>query len=565
MKNRRKARELALQILYQADIRKIPPLEAAKAILSCYHFKKEIEFFCKELISGTQHLLFWIDSLIKSYAKNWTLDRMTVIDRNILRCSIYELTMLQKVPSIVSINEAVEIAKRYGAEDSGKFINGILDKIRRERVSENFLKWDHLKQKLKNPFVESLIELKEDKKAYLVGGFLRDSLLGRAAKDIDIILDCPDFELAEKFSKHCRKPCVALDDNLRRVPLPEGYQIDFTLQKSSLKNDLLERDFTINALALDLDCIHNPNLCLVDIRGGLDNLCNAKISLVADRTLEDDPLRMLRAFRLKSQLNFTIDTYLLDSIANKYHLIDRVAKERIRDEIFLIMQNPAAANHLDHPAAKKLLEKIVQHPVHLPNIEYLEKILSPETKFFLSSKPQVTQHLNQEIGTIQRLQLLKLVSLVVSPFLNDTIGNDIAEALNLSNKERGIVQKLVRLMPRVKKLMGKPVDSLEFSAFLLHAGEETPEISLAEAIRKGEDSAYLNLCAQILATFFAKHSLILQPPKLISGDELIQALNMKPGPQVRMILTQIHQAQIAGKVTTKEEALESARKMVEQK
>ena len=207
MKNRRKARELTLQILYQADIRKIPPLEAAKAILSHYRFKKEIEFFCKELTSGTQHLLFWIDDLIKSYAKNWTLNRMTVIDRNILRFSIYELTTIQKVPSIVSINEAVEIAKRYGAEDSGKFINGILDKIRKERLSENFLKWGCLEQSLANPFIRSLVALKEGNKAYLVGGFLRDGLLGRAAKDIDIILDCPDFELAEKFSRHYRKPC----------------------------------------------------------------------------------------------------------------------------------------------------------------------------------------------------------------------------------------------------------------------------------------------------------------------------------------------------------------------
>ncbi|MBE0478998.1 transcription antitermination factor NusB [Candidatus Aerophobetes bacterium] len=565
MKNRRKARELSLQILYQADIRKIPPSEALQTILSHYRFRDDVESFCEELVAGTEKFLPWIDNLIKWYAKNWTLNRMTVIDRNILRFSVYELIMIKKVPPVVSINEAVEIAKRYGTDDSGKFINGILDKIRRERVSENFLKWGYLKQKLQNPFLKTLIQLRENEKAYLVGGFIRDSLLGKETKDIDIILSCPHFKLAEKFAKHYGKPSVVLDDNLRRVPLSEGYQIDFTLQKSSLENDLLERDFTVDALALDLDYFHNPNLCLIDIKNGLDSLCNATISLVTSRALQDDPLRMLRAFRLKSQLHFTIDKHLLDLIGTKYHLIDKVAKERIREEIFLIMQSSCAGNHLNHPVAKRLLEKVIKHPVYPENIEYLEKILSPEEKLFSSIKPQLIQHLRKQTGNIKRLQLLKLAVLAISSSLDEKIGKAIAEALIFGKKERKIVQKVIKLIPQLKNLMGESVDSPKVSAFLLRGGEEIPEISLVQATLKKEDANYLNLCQRILATFFQKYSLILHPPKLISGDELINTLGVNPGPQLKTILDRIHQGQIAGEVKKKEEALELAHKIMEKK
>jgi len=560
MKNRRKARELTLQVLYQADVKDVPPTEALQIILSQYHFKPDIESFCKKLVVGTQEFFPAIDNLIKWYAKNWTLERMTVIDRNILRFSIYELFMVKEVPPVVSINEAVEIAKRYGTEDSGKFINGILDRIRRERISEKLLKWSFLKKNLQNPFLKSFIEIKKEKKAYLVGGFIRDSLLSREGKDMDILLESSDFGLVEEFSHHYGKVPVALDDNLRRVPLPEGYQMDFTLQTSSLEADLLKRDFTINALALDLDFIQTPNLHLVDIKGGLEDLSNARIALVSDKALEDDPLRMLRAFRFKSQLNFTIDKHLLDMIIKKHQLIERIAKERITEELFLIIQTSRAGSDLSYPSAKKLLARIMKASVYPENLQYLEEILNPETEFLSSVKFELIKHLNKKVGAVSRLQLLKLVSLL-SPSANK-MDKSVVNALALSKTQRKVVRKMMKLIPLMENLIKNPFDLSKVSAFFLEGGEETPEISIVTVAAKKDESYYLKRCEQILSVFFEKYSIISQSSRLVSGDELIKLLGIKPGPQVKAVLNKIQQAQIRGEVRKKEEALKLARQII---
>lgn len=135
MRRRTKARESALKILYAMDIRK----DDYKTCLEDYWksqgvVNNEIRSFSEYLVKGYSDHKEKIDSLISKYAVNWELDRMATIDRNILRMSIYELIHADDVPIKVTINEAVEMAKKYGDKDSGKFVNGILDKVSREEV-----------------------------------------------------------------------------------------------------------------------------------------------------------------------------------------------------------------------------------------------------------------------------------------------------------------------------------------------------------------------------------------------------------------------------------------------
>jgi N utilization substance protein B len=274
MKNRRKARELTLQILYQMDIRGTPVEEALKVAFSRYRFRPEVKEFAERLIRGTSQLLLLIDFLIKKYAKNWSLERMATVDRNILRFTIYELLFLENVPPIVSINEAVEIAKRYGTIDSGKFVNGILDKIRLERGPGSSLNWAYLKNSLqKDTYLKELTSIKGKEKLWLVGGCLRNLLLGREKKDLDVVLDDPEFRIVHLFVSQVKASLVVLNSTLRRVVLPGKTTIDFILKKSqSLNTDLLQRDFTINALALDLDFLDMPCLALIDPETGLEDL-----------------------------------------------------------------------------------------------------------------------------------------------------------------------------------------------------------------------------------------------------------------------------------------------------
>jgi transcription antitermination factor NusB len=132
MRKRTKARECALKILYAIDIGKIDPDEAIDAFWT--HQGEEVEpqvrSFAEILVRGVAQHHGAIDARISAHATNWELNRMAVIDRNILRFATFELIFMNdEVPPKVSINEAIDIAKKYGDRDSGKFVNGILDNI----------------------------------------------------------------------------------------------------------------------------------------------------------------------------------------------------------------------------------------------------------------------------------------------------------------------------------------------------------------------------------------------------------------------------------------------------
>lgn len=152
---RREARERAVQFLFQYDLNRPDDLDGALD-----HFWKSqwaaaladeksdakwgqqvelppptaeeaaLRLFADPLIRGTLECQNELDAVIKKYAKNWDLHRMAVVDRNVLRLAIYEMLHREDIPPVVSINEAVDIAKKFSTEDSGKFVNGILDKVK---------------------------------------------------------------------------------------------------------------------------------------------------------------------------------------------------------------------------------------------------------------------------------------------------------------------------------------------------------------------------------------------------------------------------------------------------
>ncbi len=129
---RRKAREHALQILFQLDIRsEKPSATVLKHFWAEYQPDEEVKVFAEEIVKGTSKHLDKINKLIHGCAKNWSLDRMSVVDRNILRMAVYEILYRLDIPTSVTINEAIEIAKKYGTDESGSFVNGILDSVAR--------------------------------------------------------------------------------------------------------------------------------------------------------------------------------------------------------------------------------------------------------------------------------------------------------------------------------------------------------------------------------------------------------------------------------------------------
>lgn len=138
MRKRTKAREYALKILYQIEMTK----DDNEAALKSFWGREEAETdesvkeFAGQLVRGVTENIKDIDAKITRYATNWQIDRMAVVDRNILRMAAFEILYLNDIPPKVSINEAVDIAKKYGDKDSGKFVNGVLDKINKMKTEQ---------------------------------------------------------------------------------------------------------------------------------------------------------------------------------------------------------------------------------------------------------------------------------------------------------------------------------------------------------------------------------------------------------------------------------------------
>ena len=134
MGQRRKAREAALQMLYQIEMmgsepRHVLPLFWKAGSPQGQDISPEIKLFATEIVEGTYRNRKEIDELIEKHSAHWRLVRMAIVDRNILRMAAYELLYRRDIPISVTLDEAIEIAKKFGTEESGAFINGILDQI----------------------------------------------------------------------------------------------------------------------------------------------------------------------------------------------------------------------------------------------------------------------------------------------------------------------------------------------------------------------------------------------------------------------------------------------------
>jgi N utilization substance protein B len=135
MKVRHRARVAALQALYELDCTGHPPAMVIEQRLEEVQLPESGEHFARELVQGVREHQEWIDTLIGRYAPDWPVDQIAVIDRNVLRISIYEILMRKDTPTKVAINEAVELAKQFGSDSSSRFVNGVLGSLVAKEVA----------------------------------------------------------------------------------------------------------------------------------------------------------------------------------------------------------------------------------------------------------------------------------------------------------------------------------------------------------------------------------------------------------------------------------------------
>ena len=129
MGKRHKARELAIQVLFHMEFSPGLPDEIFPLICGNFEPPKPVMDFAEKLVYGVYEKMEYIDKLIRKSSKNWRLERMSRVDRCILRLSVFEMLYMEEIPPKVALDEAVELGKKFGTEDSGAFINGVLDNI----------------------------------------------------------------------------------------------------------------------------------------------------------------------------------------------------------------------------------------------------------------------------------------------------------------------------------------------------------------------------------------------------------------------------------------------------
>ncbi|MCH7779735.1 MAG: transcription antitermination factor NusB [Acidobacteria bacterium] len=134
MGKRRRARECALQMLFQIDLIGVEPAEVYAQFWDEHDTEDDVRAFSQELVDGVCTAREQLDARITKIAERWRIERMAVVDRNVLRMALYEMNRQPQTPIAVVIDEAIEVARRFGSEESAKFVNGVLDALRRDAV-----------------------------------------------------------------------------------------------------------------------------------------------------------------------------------------------------------------------------------------------------------------------------------------------------------------------------------------------------------------------------------------------------------------------------------------------
>jgi len=466
-------------------------------------------------------------------------------------------------------------------------------------------------------------------KSYLVGGFVRDVLLGRETADIDVAVAADALGIAPKIATVIGGKYFPLDkiNKVGRIILAneaatsaEGQlELDISTLKGSIEQDLAQRDFTIDAIAIDLAELDKgyANVQIINPFNGQNDLHRRMLRVVSETAIKSDATRLLRAVRLAAELGFSIDKETEALIQQYCYLASSVAGERIREELLRLLAISQAEQVLPYLDELGLVTAVI------PELAQTKEVTQPKEHFWdvfdhslktvaavdfllgegsweyatnetLTVVPWsavLAQHFEQEVsyGSTRRL-LLKLAALlhdIAKPQTKTTetdgrmrflghakegaaITTNILERLRFSTKEVKLVEIVVRhhLRPMQMSHEGFPSPRAIYRYFrdTGEAGIDTLFLSLADHL--ATRGPHLNLAqwqehARIVEHVLAqrlKQASVVAPPKLIDGHDLINIFGISPGPGIGELLEAVREAQAAGELTTREEALTYLRK-----
>ncbi len=390
--------------------------------------------------------------------------------------------------------------------------------------------------------------------AYLVGGAVRDALLGRQREylDLDFVLPQAAVATASQIAYHYDAGFVVLDAErqIARVVFPHA-TVDFAQQEGEkIAIDLHRRDFTVNAIA------YNPRTQeLIDPLNGCADLELGMMRMVSEFNLQDDPLRLLRGYRQAAQLGFTIESATRASIIQLAHLLGSVAAERVRVEVGYLLNSSQGTPWLIAAAEDGVLA------TWLPQIKSENLTLFAAIDNAVATLEQNWPNLPQILaGTLENtiktswLAIAKLATLLSpSPQIAET---ELSE-LKYSRAEIRAASAIHKFLPQMRSLSTNSIRDQYF--FFREIGQIFPSLAVVAVA----NSVSIEAIAPLINRYFNPQDPVAHPISLLSGNDLMQVLNLPPSRKIGELLTEIQVACAEGKILTKEAALKFAAQLIE--
>jgi tRNA nucleotidyltransferase (CCA-adding enzyme) len=382
----------------------------------------------------------------------------------------------------------------------------------------------------------------------VVGGAVRDALLGRtrAVIDLDLVVPVDAVNLAQEISRDYRSGFVMLDAERSIARLVfEGMTVDFAQQMGgSLEADLHRRDYRMNAIAYHL---HEQRL--IDPLDGAGDLRQKLVRMVSAQNLADDPLRLLRGYRQAAQLGFALEPETAKTIQTLAPRLQTVAAERVMTELRYLLA-------VSHHNPQLLIEATELLHMWLPGIQ--QDRLEPELQSIAKALKSIEQ---------ASPQLWTALTTPLRPTLTTT-GADIALLSGLlgSLPSKEILTNLTASVTEITALdvvhqsrsLVWPTDAVSIYYLFQKVGKHFP-CFVAIKLAAGWSLADLQ---PLIKRYFDDQDPLAHPVLVVNGTELMAALNLPPSPAIGQLLTEIQLGQIREEIVTKQEALSYARSQI---
>lgn len=440
------------------------------------------------------------------------------------------------------------------------------------------------------------------KGAYIVGGSIRDILTRHIPNDYDFAVKDKPKEFAQEIAKKTNGHVIKLGKpglTLYRVASKTGIFDISPIIGNSIEDDLKDRDFTINSMAVEI-----ASGKLIDPLNGSKDIEKKQIRMVSEEAFQKDPIRLLRAYRIAAHFNFDIEPDTSEAIYRNRQLINNSAAERIHAELFKTLEAENSFKYLKLITSNQLLFEVIPELISLKGCEqnryhnfdvfdhtlsaygHLEGLLSNAHRY-LGNIGEATHRLNQHNGLIKFAILLHDIGKPAAKSIekgnihfynHERTGAEIAEnicdRLKTSIVEKKYISHIIKNHLRPLFLYSenkrRKISKKARVKFFAACKNNTPDIilhAIADDMGKSGNnnepsSDFPGFARELIQNYYNNFVPVSTSSPLLTGDDLIRELSLQPSPLFKTIIDRIKTARLEGEITTKPEALDMARAII---